>query len=172
MLDISTESTPGAPYLELLQVKRWSPASDEQLEPCGLQTLPRDERPDRSLLRHLLSMVATPFTPPFVRCVVAAASARAVVAEHNYFDLDFRCEYSLAHAGRFGTVGPPHTCRLHFFGKRFPSNDIFSVSSSHSCSVITSGTSSFVRSEGARLVERYFHLRDPTFIRIRDLLGA
>jgi len=45
------------------------------------------------------------------------AGARAVVAEEDYFDLDFRSEFAATQATRF-TARYTETLRLHFFGRK------------------------------------------------------
>lgn len=101
---------------------RWTPATDASLEPVGLGRLPPAQRPDAELLRFILALASMP-SRALVRCVVAVAEARSVVIEHNYFDIDFRSEYSVAHAGSFATTLPPHTRRLHFFSAVIPDDD-------------------------------------------------
>lgn len=120
------DQTPGTPYLELLRVEEHVPASDEQLGAAGLAHLPPTARPDGELLAAVVENAATQFVVPLVRAVATVARSAAVVVEHNYFDLDFRSEYSFAHAGRYGTTVPPHTKRLHFFSQSITREDLFS----------------------------------------------
>ncbi len=109
------EGTPGEPYFTILNVDQVDPVGDSFLQHHKIPLIPSEFRPDRQLVEAIAENVDGTYLRPLLTCLTMTAEAKSCVIEHNYFDVDFRSEYSLAHAGRYATTGTPHTKRLHFF---------------------------------------------------------
>lgn len=77
-------------------------------------------------LRWLLEIYNAPVGSPFDACLDVLDGVRTVVVEHEYYDPDYRSDYSEFHSRSFEQL-PHHTDRLHFFRAEFDRESVYAL---------------------------------------------
>lgn len=78
-------------------------------------------------LKWLLAIYGAKQDSPFDVCLDVVDGARTLIVEHEYYDPDYRSDFSEFHSRSFEQL-PQHTDRLHFFSDAIDTDDVVHLS--------------------------------------------